>query len=506
VLALLAGAAAVATIGAGDRSRARGESALVSASSMNAPGLGPRRAERWVRPTFRCRGVKVRPGARTIQYAVDTHPARTTFCLRGGVFRLAAPIVPKTGDVFVGRPRTVIDGSKLLVGWRRHGRGIWYVDGQSENDVTRSGTCTPSTYTGCRDANDVYYDDRVLRRVMSLGSLGPGTFYFDHASRRIYVGSNPKNHKVEVAVTAFAWQGIGVGAYDVVIKGVTVEKFATDLQAAAIHGGRGWLVEGVEARLNHAAGMDGTTTMRNNYVHDNGQAGLGGSGRMTVDGNEIAWNNYARVCPCWEAGGAKWANGSNVSVTGNDVHDNRGPGLWTDGSESHITIARNRIERNSDVGILVEISYDARIAHNVVRRNGAPGRGWCQAGGIVVAESPRVDVVGNTVAGNPDGICLTQQDRGTDPVHGPHRLEDVDVYDNTVVMTTGHSGLIEYVDDTSYYTSRKNRFRHNSYRLGCRKGPSFIWMRPSSPGYGELPFSSWQAAGQDIGGVATHLC
>jgi parallel beta-helix repeat protein len=450
--------------------------------------------------------VKVRPGARTIQHAVDADPARTTFCLRGGVYRLAGPIVPKTGDVFVGRPKTVINGSRLLVGWRRYGRGVWYVGGQRANDVSRSGTCTPSTYTGCRDANDVYYDDRVLRRVTSLGRLGPGTFYFDHAGRRIYVGSNPRNHKVEVAVTKFAWQGIGVGAYDVVIKGVTVEKFATSLQAAVIQGGRGWLVEGVEARLNHAAGIGGATRMRNNYVHDNGQAGLGGSGPMTVAGNEIAWNNYARVCPCWEAGGAKWANGSNVSVTGNYVHDNRGPGLWTDGSENHITIARNRIERNADAGVLLEISYDARVSHNVVRRNGTPGRGWCQTGGIVVAESPRVEVLGNTVSGNEDGICLTQQDRGTDPVLGPHRLQDVDVHDNTVVMTTGHSGLIEYVEDTSYYTSRNNRFRNNTYYLGCRKRPYFIWMRPASPEYGEMSFASWRAAGQDVRGAARRRC
>ena len=459
-----------------------------------------------MRPRFRCRGVNVRPGARTIQHAVDAHPPRTTFCLESGVYRLTGAIVPKTGDVFVGRPKTVVNGSKLLRGWRHTGRGVWYVDGQGENAVTGSGTCTPASYTGCRDANDVYYDDRALRRVMSRGHLAPGTFYFDHANRRIYVGSNPRNHKVEVAVTTFAWQGIAVGAYDVAIKGVTVEKFATYLQAAAIHGGRGWLVDGVEAQLNHAAGIDGATMMRENYVHDNGQAGLGGSGPMKVDGNEIAWNNYARVCPCWEAGGAKWANGSNVSVTGNDVHDNRGPGLWTDGSESHITIARNRIERNSDAGILLEISYDASVSHNVVRRNGTSGRGWCQAGGIVVAESPRVDVFGNTVAGNRDGICLTQQDRGTDPVHGPHRLQDVDVYDNTVVMTTGHSGLIEYVDDTSYYTSRDNRFRNNTYRLGCSRRPYFIWMRPTSSGYGDMSFANWQAAGQDVGSAATRRC
>jgi parallel beta-helix repeat protein len=450
--------------------------------------------------------VKVPQSRHAIQQAVRRKPARTTFCLRNGVYRLATPIVPKTGDVFVGRPKTVINGSKLLVGWRKYGRGVWYVDEQGERDITRAGTCIPATYTGCRDANDVYYDDRVLKRVMSLGRVRRGTFYFDHGDRRIYVGSEPRNHKLEVAVTDLAWQGIGVGAYEVVIKGVTVEKFATKLQSSAIHGGRGWLVEGVEARLNHAAGIDGVTTMRNNYVHDNGQAGVGGSGPTTVDGNEIAWNNYARVCSCWEAGGAKWANGSNVSATGNYIHDNRGPGLWTDGSESRITVVRNRIERNRDAGILLEISYDATVANNVVRRNATRRRGWCQAGGIVVAESPHVDVFGNTVSGNGDGICLTQQDRGVDPALGPHRLQDVYVHDNTIAMTAGHSGLIQYVGDTGYYASRNNRFQNNTYYLGCNKRPYFIWMRPTRPGYAEMTFASWQAAGQDVDGAATQRC
>src|ERR671932_2195826 len=138
VLALLAGAAAAATAGAtgavGPPSREHREPALSSASTRHAPGLGPRRAGRWVRPRFRCRGVKVRPGARTIQHAVDTHRARTTFCLRGGVYRLAGPIVPKTGDVFVGRPKTVVNGSKLLTGWRSVGRPARFLEGQGEHE------------------------------------------------------------------------------------------------------------------------------------------------------------------------------------------------------------------------------------------------------------------------------------------------------------------------------------------------------------------------------------
>ena len=73
-------------------------------------------------------------------------------------------------------------------------------------------------------------------------------------------------------------------------------------------------------------------------------------------------------------------------------------------------------------------------------------------------------------------------------------------------MTGGHSGLIQYVGDTSYYTNRNNRFLNNTYRLGCSKRPYFIWMRPTSSGYGEMSFESWRTAGQDVDGAATRRC
>jgi hypothetical protein len=66
--------------------------------------------------------------------------------------------------------------------------------------------------------------------------------------------------------------------------------------------------------------------------------------------------------------------------------------------------------------------------------------------------------------------------------------------------------LIQYVSDRSYYTSRNNRFRNNTYYLGCRRRPYFIWMRPTRSGYGEMTFASWQASGQDVGGRATRRC
>ena len=46
-----------------------------------------------------------------------------------------------------------------------------------------------------------------------------------------------------------------------------------------------------------------------NYVHDNGQMGLGGSGEnILVQGNEIAKNGYwSGIDVLWEGGGFKFA-------------------------------------------------------------------------------------------------------------------------------------------------------------------------------------------------------
>jgi hypothetical protein len=63
-----------------------------------------------------CSGVQVYPGAWTIQRAVSAHGSETTFCLHDGTYGIRTPIVPKSGDAFVGvysdASRPVIDGGR----------------------------------------------------------------------------------------------------------------------------------------------------------------------------------------------------------------------------------------------------------------------------------------------------------------------------------------------------------------------------------------------------------
>ena len=63
----------------------------------------------------------------------------------------------------------------------------------------------------CRRPDDVYFDNRPLRRVMSLADLGPGEFYFDYPNDTVFIADNPSGHTVEAAITRKALNGVGYG-------------------------------------------------------------------------------------------------------------------------------------------------------------------------------------------------------------------------------------------------------------------------------------------------------
>src|SRR5439155_11628919 len=140
-----------------------------------------------------------------------------------------------------------------------------------------------------------------------------------------------------------------------------------------------------------------------NYIHHNGQKGLGDGGdNILVDGNEIAYNNTAGFeyrGAYGEAGGTKFTYCNNLIVRNNYVHDNDGPGLWLDGSNYGWTIESNRTIQNREAGILDEISYDGIIRYNVVESEGyipyATQTSLWWRSGIQVSASPNAEIYGN---------------------------------------------------------------------------------------------------------------
>ena len=72
----------------------------------------------------------------------------------------------------------------------------------------------------------------------------------------------------------------------------------------------------------------------------------------------------------WAAGGSKWVHTTNLIVRGNFSHHNDGPGLWTDINNIYSRYENNVVEDHRRGGIFHEISYDAVMRTNTLRRNG----------------------------------------------------------------------------------------------------------------------------------------
>ena len=294
---------------------------------------------------------------------------------------------------------------------------------------------------------------------------------------------------------------------NVTIQGLVIQNYAPALQHGAIDAGSpgsdataqttGWVVRNCEIRYNTGAGLTfgHKAQVLNNYVHHNEQIGIRGMGDgVLIQSNEIAFNNYKRTAWGWEKGGTKFVRTHNLVVRGNYVHDNWGPGLWDDIDNINTLVEGNRVTNNAAQGIFHEVSYAAVIRNNIVQGNGFqhPGsKAWLWGAGILVAASGEVQIYGNTVMGNANGIGGIQQDRGTG-AYGPHLLKNLYVHDNVVTMRSGsHNGVVQDIGDNAVFTSRNNHFTRNTYTLGANRLP-FAWMN------GERTVPQWKAYGQDV--------
>jgi parallel beta-helix repeat protein len=264
-------------------------------------------------------------------------------------------------------------------------------------------------------------------------------------------------------------------------------------------------------RWNHGAGigMDSNTAARNNYVHHNCGFGFVGAGiGVVVESNEISYNNIMAgktdaVCGYdhyWGAGGSKWVYTTNLIVRGNFAHHNHGPGLWTDINNIYTLYENNIAEDNFRSGIYHEISYDAIIRNNTLRRNGTEHAypWWTTGGGIEVTSSRNVEIYGNTLEHNWQGITALDDHRGTG-IHGPWTLINLNVHDNTVISGIiaaggGRTGVADSAGTAAFSSTANNRFQRNSYVLGTTLR-YFIWMG------NELSEHEWQSFGQDTTGT-----
>jgi Right handed beta helix region len=434
-----------------------------------------------------------------LQATINLYPQGTTFCIHAGTYRLGAAVVVKSYDVILGEPGAVLNGSKLLTSFVQSGY-YWVASGQTQQaPVGSNDRCIPATYTGCQYAEGVFVDDRPLWQVTSLAELSSGEFFFDYAGDKIYLADNPSGHKVETSVAPAALMGNAGYQDNVTIKGLVVEKFANwpTIYPAAIKPGKNWRIENSEMRFNHRAGIvayEGTIA-RGNYVHNNGAFGMmggPGNGIQVVD-NEIANNNNEGFDPNWGAGGTKFTHTTNLLLRNNSVHGNIGPGLWCDGDSIYTVYEYNTVTSNTEPGIKHEISYDATIRYNILRYNNSTNAGksiWWGSD-LHILDSPNVQVYGNTIESNTNGIGLVDVERGSG-AYGHYEIRNDSVHDNTVKMKAiADTGLVSARSEP--FTSMGNGFANNTYYVTDMNGVFWQWQ-------GGQTKTGWQTKGQDITG------
>lgn len=423
---------------------------------------------------------------------------------------MSAPVILKPGDRFIGESGAVLDGSRLLTSWAQSGN-FWVASGQTQNHYISGDQCAGGS-SRCKVNDDLFFDDKPLQAVTDISQLGPGKFFFDYSNDKIYIADSPVGHKLEADVSSHAFAGCYSGpcGSSTLISGLIMEHFA----GTAVETSDG-TVSNNEARFNHVAGIavarDGV--IRNNFVHDNGLEGLASTGdqprrNLLVEGNETAHNGwYAGYNMGWEGGGGKWTTGVNtLTIRNNYSHDNNGNGFWVDTNNIYVTFDGNRIEGNGGPGIAYEASFDASIRKNKIRRNGfGTGGPWMEGAGILIISSANVRVYRNVVAQNHDGIGAMERGGRTTGRFGLPETRNLYVHDNTIA-SAGRTGLIEVVGDSSFYTSKNNRFLRNRYQLGCQRKP-FAWKDPTGArDYGYVSASQWRAYGNDRAGRLTRHC
>jgi hypothetical protein len=238
-------------------------------------------------------------------------------------------------------------------------------------------------------------------------------------------------------------------------------------------------------------------------LHHNGTINIGGVGRgVLVDGIESAYgNNGCLKDPGFESGGSKFVMTDSLVVRNSFFHHNCGVGLWLDINNKNYVLESNRVEDNVREGICTEISFNGIIRNNAVARNGWPtdpyrANGWLWDAGIGIHESNGVEVYGNTLTENFNGIAIVQQrrDATTGDVYAPtggYLAQNVYVHDNTVYQRNGGvSGAANDLGDTATFLTRNNRWVTNTYYLGANARP-FAWMN------GVRTAAEWSAYSQD---------
>jgi parallel beta-helix repeat protein len=245
----------------------------------------------------------------------------------------------------------------------------------------------------------------------------------------------------------------GQGVANVTLSGLVITNYAPPPNGVGAIGtdasAMNWVIQACKFTQNTAgpALMIGTNMIvQDCSIYDNQMAGIGGwnvTGAL-IKNNEIYGNNKSgesSFTPTSNNAGIKIAQCIDTQIIDNYVHDNSGaPGVWTDISCSGTIIESNKIVRNGEAGIIVELDYGSTISGNLIQDNNNPELNGFQGGGIYIQNSSNANVHDNTLTGNGGGIWVYQSDRGSG-TQGPWVVNNDLIHNNIIQMSMGQNGF-----------------------------------------------------------------
>lgn len=361
---------------------------------------------------------------RTLTEAARAARSGDTIVLRGGVYHQTA-ILPADKRLTVqAYPHEAVwfDGSSPVTGWKAED-GVWVRDGWTA-EFDSSPTYTPGAppsedvdfqfvspeHPMASHPDQLWVDGAPQRQVGSPELVKDGTFYVDEGADRLYMGSDPAGHDVRASTLGEAIDVRGAGS---TLRGIGVRRYATALPKIAMVKvtGERVTVENVAIGESATNGLSVTapharvrrvTSSRNgllgvqvNYADD-----------LRLESARIDHNNQEHFKYSPVSGGIKATRSRKVTVTGSVIVDNAGKGVWMDESVYDITLTGNRILRNADHGVSLELSAKAVVAGNVISGNGGDG--------LKVNNTSDVRIWNNSLAGNGRTIRLAQDERRRD--------------------------------------------------------------------------------------------
>lgn len=441
---------------------------------------------------------------KTLGHALTKVKAGQAVVLRGGVYREGATGYATGGTWYHSRLSGVsiqaypgetvwLDGTEVATGWTA-ASGRWSVNWQTPTlcagqyytrsyaTQTTSGPCAYPDAIGGRSSvgnpHMLFRDGVALTEVTSLAAVGPDTFFYDWAARRMHIGFNPAGRTVEVTRHAQAFALFD--PTNVSIKGIGIRRYASNQYANATQGallvnaGTNVLLENVAIQGNAGVGLlswnTRNLTLRRVVVTDNGANGFNFAGSQTklatdptrrddlvIEYSRFERNNadsYGVDCTySCNASGVKMAGAIGAKVRWSTFNYNggqRASGLWCDLACTDVTVVGNKMIGNARHGFVYEVSDRATIASNIMANNGwgVPTHG---GGYGMMIGSANTQIWNNTVTNNKMGVFLYDDPRATGTNFGPDNTRlaaastNIDFVNNVVTTNATSTTMLLFV-------------------------------------------------------------